>query len=69
MDALEGLPTIGSVGVDRRVARRPACGNEYAVYFAPWARDTLPHILNYGDLPDIVVRPGGRLVLNSKLGR
>eukprot|EP00752_Nemacystus_decipiens_P008994 g8029.t1 len=54
-EALEGLPTVGSVGVDRRAVDKPACGYEYAVYFQPSEDDTLAHILNYGDLSDIVV--------------
>lgn len=54
--ALEELTTVGSVGVDRRDADKPACGYEYTVHFEPWAGDTLPYILNYGELPDIVVR-------------
>lgn len=55
-DALMELTTVGSVGVDRRDAVKPACGFEYTVHFSPWVQDTLPHILNYGDLPDMVVR-------------
>lgn len=55
-DALQELTTIGSVGLDRCDVDKPACGYEYTVNFAPMAHHTLPHILNYGDLPDIVVR-------------
>eukprot|EP00903_Cladosiphon_okamuranus_P013779 g12825.t1 len=58
-DALEQLHTIGTVLTDRRDAAKPACGYDYVVYFAPWVHDTLPHILNYGDLPDIVVETPG----------
>lgn len=57
--ALEELSTVGSVSVDRHGADKPACGYEYTVKFQPWVDDTLPHILNYGDLPDIVVRGTG----------
>lgn len=54
--ALEQLATVGSVGVTRRQAASPYCGYEYAIHFEPWLGDDFEHALNYGDLPDIVVR-------------
>lgn len=54
--ALEQLTTVGSVRVTRRDATGPYCGYEYTVNFEPWLGEDLEHALNYGDLPDIVVR-------------
>lgn len=66
-DALEALSTVGSVTVTRTDASGSIYGFEYSVMFQPWEEYDLEHVLNYGDMPAIVVSRYGFVVVHADL--